>query len=306
MMTCEQYLNLSADPMPDSESVSAMKGHRSACARCAQSDASLEASLMIWKQAPGPSPSSAALARLQARLESDAHAALLSQRKPVVGEGVKSGWRDWLKPANLRWALVPTFGLLVLASSWQELLPQSQPQFTARSVRKMAEESPLQETRAPSIDLQAVVETAARGQASELVPAENGTPLRAGSGLLFHVVAEGGGHVVLIERAPGHQLRVLYSWAGLDPAASVSAQLDITDDRGSRLRYVPDGAPGVYTYLAVLNQTEQPLDPAALDRIWGQYVEQKLKPLQTDHSPVILDALEIQWEGSGSSVSPGQ
>lgn len=303
MMTCEEYRKLSADPVPEAERVSALNGHRAVCARCAQSEALLEASLMSWKETPGPSPSSAALARLQARLASDAHAELLAQRKPVAE---KSGWRDWLKPVSLRWALVPTFGLLVLSVSWQELKEQQEPQLTARSARALTEDASRPEARAPSIDLQAVIELADRGQTSEIVPAENGTLLRAGSGLLFHVVAEGGGQVALIERAPGHQLRVLHTWTGLDPAALGPAQLEITDGSGSRLRYVPDGSPGAYTYLAVLNQTEQTLDAAALDRIWGQYVEQKLKPLQTDHSPVILDALEIQWEGSGSPVSPDQ
>lgn len=295
-MTCDEYQALSADPEAFLDEANALRFHQSECVHCAHLDQQVDASLSSWKQAPGPVPRAEVLLRLQARLASDAHAERLTRR--VVPEPQSMWGRiQQIWEGIPRWAWAPALGLLVFSSSWSLLIRPEPPALGTRSV---ASESARNEPRAPALDLQAVVETTGENHSPSVAPAEQGTSLRRGSGLLFHCVVEGAVQVTLVERSPGHRLRVLHTWTGLDPAAREPLRLEITDETGQRLRYVPDGPEGTYTYLAVLDQNERTLGAAELDSIWNRYVERRLQPLQSEQGSDLLDVLEIQWEGQSA------
>lgn len=156
-----------------------------------------------------------------------------------------------------------------------------------------------------TLDLQVSVERWESSGRATMVRAEDGLRLGEQDGLVFRFGVKGGEQLLLIERDPGHQLRVLVSREHLESLSGYST-IEIANESGKALRYVPDGPPGEYTLFAILTQTPRTPTPQVLDQYWDLYVDQLLEPGAADESATVrLDGFKFEKADDGNMRAPG-
>ncbi len=310
-ITCEQCLAILDTPeeMVGEEAAMLMRAHLEACPSCSRAAERLEQRLRAFRTAPPPEPPPAALQRLLARVEADRaeNAPIETARAGALRLGAdvesasspRAASRHGLRPWTLSRIFTPFFGS---AKWWAPAIAAiclvvwlGVP---AGGLRPKGGESSFDLL---DVDLQAVlVRSNDASGGTEILPVFEGTHVLPGDGLIFRFVIEGGVHLMLIERDPNHDFRVIYQWTNLGTEQGVSRELEIADQDGGVLRYVPDGPPGEYTYIAVLAPVVLSTEAGQLDAIWGRYVETELSPLaEPAHSDFAIDSIRIRYLPDG-------
>lgn len=306
-MTCEECILIWEQEGLSSSSVHAnlMQAHAMTCIHCRRM-LTLEQQLRSALHPPHDSaPSAESWRRLQQRLRKDAveeqTAYTPDTRPPASGDNKTSTHTPQSLRAAQTWAPQPeTNGFGVRNVDEPSIPPKAHPVLKRQRTQVTTPSPPRAQlvralcaalltllclkpsfiqhkgeplTSALALDFQATVERQSARERPSLQRAVSGLTLHPEEGLIFRFGVSGGEQLILLERAPDHHLKVLYTrqW---DTPPHLYQHLEIQNAQGRVLRYLPDGIPGTYTLLAILQRERTPLNPEQLDDFWRVYVTQ--------------------------------
>ncbi len=258
----------------------------------------VEGTIEAWQEAPRAIPPDTVLEALWRRVDQESRSADVSievgKGCPETGGGASRRTHRWLDLllGSFRPVMVGALGVVAALLVWT---------FRTGNLEDIRTKGPGEVAMAPTVDLQVVIESAG-GRAHR--PAEDLATLRPGDGLFFRFVVERAGFLGLVERDPMHRLSLIYERNGLDRAAGETV-IDIVDDQGRHLRFVPPDTPGEYTYIAVASERPPGDDLAGwLDSVWARYAARYRDVLAPDTLvDMDLDAIRLVVEAPSGQES---
>jgi len=293
-----------------------LEAHLQACESCAALAEELEGVLSAFERRPEPEVPGASFERMMARVHSDRQHVVgkagtdLASRSPAPVQGPsrrggsderRAGLGAWLgelfkvKPSwGWRWAPVVALAGMVVV-----LMPEEVTR--TKGVKGGGQ---------IDVDLQMMVEHEAPDGRIDVVPALPGDVVSPQDGLLFRFDLRAGKYLLLMERSPEHHLRTLFERSKRSGFETTGEVLELESPEGQRMRYVPEGPPGRYVYVAVLSEEPFEDGPETLDLLWERYVNRELDELGTLHSAGLdLDSVSVilaPEEGGGDQEGSGQ